>query len=680
MSPLDVLQLIGYSIGAALPLWLGVQLISRRHSLSSIERLLFALALTMGGWHTSNLFITVHGLFGLSQSQWATALRVADSVSVISITFAYSFLLHIHLHLWAHANRRVLTTTEKVRVYLSYIPTLFLTVAIWTIWTGTYAPMLTKVNFFVFPFALWIAYVLLLIAITELLIARKASNRSESRIMQTLAISFIGVGILILAALALGLGEGTTTGLYLKTIANLGSLLPSVLLAYYIYRYRYLELIIEESLIVATFAVVVLTIYIYGIRTIGDWMTSRYGVKSGVVEALLILGLTLVAAPLRRWLQKRFRRLFERETALYREVVARIGSQPGHYKELPELLRFVAARTEQALSLRRVEIVLAGEGDADGQPEPWIKNLLAILEDNQWSPLENHSVLNAQGFHVAYPLRREEKTYGLLLVEGTPASLMSDTRAVLAVLANQLAIAVEDSRLVAENVRLERQVAEGEHLAALGQMAATVAHEIKNPLSAIKSIAQVMREDEELGVEYARDLSLIVGETDRLSQSVTQLLSFARRQSPEGLPLRVDELVRSVVALFRANAEQQDIRLIARVESDKELSGLIVQSVRDALSNLLLNALQAVPSGGEVSVAVAEESGELLITVTDSGPGIAPALAERIWEPFFTTKQRGTGLGLAIVRKRIEEVGGAAEMCHSQNGGGACFQLRLPLT
>ncbi len=84
---------------------------------------------------------------------------------------------------------------------------------------------------------------------------------------------------------------------------------------------------------------------------------SRYGVKSGVVEALLILGLTLVAAPFRRWLQKRFRKLFERETALYREVVARIGSHPGHYKQLPELLRFVAARTEQALSLRRVEIV-----------------------------------------------------------------------------------------------------------------------------------------------------------------------------------------------------------------------------------------------------------------------------------------------------------------------------------
>jgi signal transduction histidine kinase len=680
MSPLDVLQLIGYSIGAALPLWLGLQLVSRRHNLGPLERLLFALALTMGGWHTSNLLITIHGLFGLSLNQWATVLRIADSVAVISITFAYSFLLHLHLHLWAQANRRLLTRTEKIRVFLSYLPTLFLTITLWTIWTGAYEPMLTKVNFFVLPFALWVAYVLVLIAVTELLIARKTPNRSEQRIMRTLAVSFIGIGIFILAALALGLGEGTTAGLYLKTIANLGSLLPSVLLAYYIYRYRYLELIIEESLIVATFAAVVLTIYIYGIRTVGDWLTSRYGAKPGVVEALLILGLTLVAAPFRRWLQERFRKLFERETALYREVVARIGSHPGHYKQLPELLRFVAARTEQALSLRRVEIVTTENGDPEAQAaEPWIKDLLEISRNNHWEPVEDSSVLTDQGFQVAYPLRRDERIHGILLVEGSAASLTSDTHAVLRVLAGQVAIAIEDSRLVTENVRLERRVAEGERLAALGQMAATVAHEIKNPLSAIKSIAQVMREDDQLSVEYARDLSLIVGETDRLSQSVTQLLSFARRQSVETLPLRVGELIHSVADLFRANAEQQKIRLITRVESDRELPGLIVPAVRDALSNLVLNALQAIPDGGKVSISAGEESQELVIAVQDSGPGISKAVAERIWEPFFTTKQRGTGLGLAIVRKRLEEIGGSAQTLESKNGGGAHFELRLPL-
>jgi len=122
MSPLEVLQLVGYSIGAALPLWLGIQLISRRRRLSPIERVLVALALSMCGWHSSNLIITLHGLFGLSVNNWVTLLRVADTVAVICITFCYSFLLHLHVYLWADAANRPLKLSEKFRIYLSYAP------------------------------------------------------------------------------------------------------------------------------------------------------------------------------------------------------------------------------------------------------------------------------------------------------------------------------------------------------------------------------------------------------------------------------------------------------------------------------------------------------------------------------------------------------------------------------
>ena len=240
-------------------------------------------------------------------------------------------------------------------------------------------------------------------------------------------------------------------------------------------------------------------------------------------------------------------------------------------------------------------------------------------------------------------------------------------------------IAIDDSRLLEENLRLERELAERERLAALGRMAATVAHEIKNPLSAIKSIAQVMREDDSLRNEYERDLGLIVGETDRLSQSVTQLLSFARRESSAGQPLSVDELVRSVADLFRASAKEQGIVLDAQVKVESELAGRSVSALRDALSNLLLNALQATPQGGRVEMTAAASDGELVISVQDSGSGVPADLRERIWEPFFTTRQRGTGLGLAIVRKRLQEVGGTAVLDSGRNGGGALFQLRVPL-
>jgi signal transduction histidine kinase len=626
----------------------------------------------MGGWHTSNLVITLHGLFDLGPDTWTTLLRVADTVAVVSITFAYSFLLHVHLHLWANAQSRPLNRTERLRVYLSYVPTVFLLVAVQRLWVGEYEPMMAKLSFFVLPFAFWIAYVLGLIALTEMLIARKSRNRSEKRIMRTLAGSFIGVGLVIFLALAFGLGEGTRAGLYLKTLANLGSLVPSVLLAYYIYRYRYLEIIIEESLVVVTFATVVLTVYVFGIRTIGDWMTQRYGVRPGLVDALLIRALALLAAPLRGWLAQRFHRLFEREAALYKEIVARIGSYAGQYKDLSDLLHFVEERTTGALGLRQLKIFTDSS-------ETWVEYVLEKSKESGWEPIEDDLVLVDHGFQLAYPLRREDKVEGLLAVDAASASLTPDARSIIGLLADQVAIAIDDSRLLEENLRLERELAERERLASLGRMAATVAHEIKNPLSAIKSIAQVMREDENLRNEYERDLGLIVGETDRLSQSVTQLLSFARRESPAGQPLSVDELVRSVADLFRASAREQGIALDCEIKVQAELTGKSVAALRDALSNLLLNALQATPQGGKVELSAAATNGDLVISVQDSGTGVPADLRERIWEPFFTTRQRGTGLGLAIVRKRVQEVGGSASLEAGHNGRGALFQLRVPL-
>ena len=708
MSPLEVLQLVGYSIGATLPLWMGIQLISRHRRLSPVERVLLALAVSMCGWHSSNLVVTLQGLFGFGYSPGiVTILRTADTIAVICIVFCYSFLLHAHIHLWAAASERALKLSEKVRIFLSYLPTVGLPFAIYKIWTNQYAPMLQRTHKFVIPMAIWITYVLGFIAITELLIAKKTRNVSEQRIMRTLAASFVFIGIVILAALALGLGEGTQLGLYLKTIANLGSLLPSALLAYYIYRYRYLELIIEESLIVATFAAVVLTIYIYGIRTIGDWMTSRYGVRAGVVEALLILALALAAAPLRGWLAQHFHRLFEREAALYRQIVSRISSHAGQYQQLPDLLDFVEQQTTSALKLRRVRIVVgdrrgapgseeAQQNNRDGRgserdavdapsgvayasTEAWVEQVLVLSRRDRWTPVEGDPLLEANGYAIAYPLRRDEHVSGVLLVDAPPASLTEDVRSVLEILAGQVAIAIEDSWLTEENVRLERKLTERERLAILGQMAATVAHEIKNPLSAIKSIAQVMGEDQSLSYEYSRDLSLIVGETDRLGRSVTQLLSFARKELPAEVPSRSEQLVQSVVRLFQVSAEKDGIRLTTKLEKDEELEGSAVSALRVALSNLLLNALQATPPGGEVTITQVTEDHELVIYVQDGGPGIPEELRQRVWEPFFTTKQRGTGLGLAIVRKRMQEAGGTARLTARVNGSGARFELRVPL-
>jgi signal transduction histidine kinase len=654
MSLLEVLQLIGYSLGAVLPLWLGYVLLRQRMGLVTVERLLLALAACMVGWHGGNLIVTLRSLLGLPHAEWIVTLRIANTIALISITLCYSLLLHVHLHLWAGAHSRPLNRTERIRAFLSYVPCIFLLVAIPRIWSGGYQPMIAKESSFVLPFSLWVVYSLSVCAITELLVARRSESKSERRILRTLAFSFFGIAILILSALGLGLGRGTTAGLYLQTFANLGSLLPSALLAYYIYRYRYLELIIKESLVVATFAAVVLAVYVYGIRRIAEWANARYGVRAAVIEAMLILALTLLAAPMRGALERWFRALFERETALYRDVVARVGAQVGRFRDITELVDFLESQISTALPLRQVKILLHGDG-------------LRELSD---LPLDD--------FDETYRLQRENRTMGTLLVKA-PGALTADVRAVLEVLAGQIAVAIDDWRLVEENVRLERKLAEGERLAALGQMAATVAHEVKNPLSAIKSIAQVMGEDEALKEQHARDLTLIVSETDRLNNTVTQLLSFARTQSPAAPPGTAAEVLQTVVSLFRADADERGLTLDLEGTPEVALDGVRTAAMRDALSNLILNALQATPPGGKVTVKAAANDHNVVVHISDSGPGIPEKIREKIWQPFFTTRQRGTGLGLAIVRKRMQEAGGTARLMAARNGEGARFELRVPL-
>lgn len=713
MSLLGVLNLVGYCTGAALYFWLAALLFARRRRVGEksnhLDRALLALTVTIGVWHASNLALTLHALLGLERATWDFALRAADTTAIASVTLCYSLLLHVHLHLWANARLRPLTRFDRARVYLSYLPLLFLPIVAPLLWAGDYQPMLSKLDGWVLPFALWSAYVLLLVAGTDFLIARVTSSKQERRLMRVMAASFVAVALLMLAVYAAGWASGTTLEPYLQLLANLGSLLPSALLAYYIYRYRYLELAIKESLVVASFAAVVMVVYLFGIRTFGDWLTERWGLNPGSVEALLILALALVAAPLKRWLDNRFHRLFERDAALYRDVVARVGVRSGERRPLGEMLADAERSINAALHFKRTTIFVDEKqsgGETIAGRDDWPAALMAESAAAGWATIDRHRELTVRGYDAAYPLAREGRGIGVMLIEGGETEFFSaEVRSVLEALAGQLAAVIEERRLIDENVQLERRLAQGERLAALGQMAATIAHEVRNPLSSIKSIAQVMGEDEKLRDGYGRDIDLIVGETDRLSRSVIQLLNFARqdgRTAPKEIVaddaaaretrVALHALVERAVDLCKSDAAQAKVEVVT-YSSDggdggrDELTGEAAAAVRDALSNLLLNAIQATPPGGQVRLRVGRDEHKApgrdvavaRIAIADGGAGVAPGLREKIWEPFFTTKQRGTGLGLAIVRRRMEQIGGDARLAPQSNGSGATFELIVPL-
>jgi two-component system sensor histidine kinase HydH len=225
---------------------------------------------------------------------------------------------------------------------------------------------------------------------------------------------------------------------------------------------------------------------------------------------------------------------------------------------------------------------------------------------------------------------------------------------------------------------------ERERMALVGQMAASISHNLKNPLGSMKTILQVQLENSSLPADARRDLSMVLGELDRLSAKLNQLLQYARPavRASSATPSRVDvgAVAEQLISLLRHDAERRHVAL--RLSDDS--GGASVSGPQDALvdilSNLVVNAIEAMGEGGAISVGVTREAENVVLTVTDDGPGISAENRANVFRPFFTTKPSGTGLGLAIVERRVTELNGSI-VCESPvaNGRGAKFIVRLPL-
>jgi signal transduction histidine kinase len=181
--------------------------------------------------------------------------------------------------------------------------------------------------------------------------------------------------------------------------------------------------------------------------------------------------------------------------------------------------------------------------------------------------------------------------------------------------------------------------------------------------------------------EYGRDLDLITGEVDRLSSSVSQLLSFSRPGVVASSSASLREIVESVLAITRSEAEERNVKVSVNLSANPQLNGETSAALKEILLNLVLNAAQAINRNGEVKIESAlNGNNRLHLAVTDDGIGIPAIMQEKVYEPFFTTRQRGTGLGLAIVARRMRELDGKIELTSPiVDGRGTRFDLKFEI-
>jgi signal transduction histidine kinase len=235
-------------------------------------------------------------------------------------------------------------------------------------------------------------------------------------------------------------------------------------------------------------------------------------------------------------------------------------------------------------------------------------------------------------------------------------------------------------RHLREVAALEAEMDRRKQLSTLGNMAAAVAHEIRNPLNAVSMGLQRLRAEHEPKEveEYRTLLDVVQAEVRRLNSIVEDFLSLARPLSLRVEPLAVPALLDEVVGLIQGEARAAGIeihrdvpRALPALQADRDR---IVQ----VLLNLLLNALQAMPGGGRLTLAAQVSGDRLTIGVSDTGRGIAADVLPRLFEPYVTTKAKGMGLGLAIARRIAEAHGGRIE-AENRPEGGSRFRLVLPL-
>lgn len=363
---------------------------------------------------------------------------------------------------------------------------------------------------------------------------------------------------------------------------------------------------------------------------------------------------------------------FDAESQAYRVAVS-------HNLSVDHVARITFAFDEGVPGwvVKHRQALVIPEADADARVHPY------VVEDGVRSVL-------------AIPLIAREQVVGVLnLYCKTQANAFGDKAVRLAqVFADQTAVAIENARLVDElrhaaaelEARVERrtqqlretqaQIIRAEKLAVVGRLAASVAHEVNNPLQAIDLQLQLIA-DEGLARPASERLVTVQEELARIASIVQRLLDFQRPTPGERAPYRVSALLDDVLALADKQLQQHGVIVVRDEYADLKPVLVVGDQIKQVFLNLVLNAVEAMPDGGQLRVCLEQSDGTITVAFTDTGAGIVPEVMHHLFEPFFSTKANGTGLGLAVSHEIVTGHGGSLE-ASSIPGEGSTFTVRLP--
>jgi signal transduction histidine kinase len=649
-------RLIVLTAGTLLPFfWIVVILGHRRQR--NFERIFFFLCLSL-------VCLFGGSLLALNAQLFYTRVPVPLAIFCwtlvcLGLWFLPSLLVHLQVE-YAHIRELIPPGVQRqLWLALAYLPAVLLVPKLYgALRLRSGFDFLLPSNSLGWLFQLWLIAALVIGAIWQWRFMKAAPDEEQHRFHRSLLVDLASIAgyMLTVHLIVHRWGEGTADSVSIDiniTLVVWLAVVPLAMLIRNVQKFNFLQIGRQRNLIYAVFATFLALLYLSLVRRVSLWMEPYLPPEA---SAALLLFLPVV--------------FFEPLQRLMRGILRRTAQ-----KEMDHAQRMMTPIQEVAR--------LGNLGKLTAFIDKWIGEELELAEVNLFLGSAVELVADADDSEGVFAIRQSGRVLGTLRVKAHGAMLSGETAAALEFLCEQLPGPLDLCRLIEEKLQLERELAERERLAVLGQMAASISHNLKNPLGSIKTILQVQLENPGLPESFRVETKMVLEEIGRLSSKLNQLLQFsgpAIRGGVAAASCDASIVAEEVGGVLRHEAERRGIALEVGVEDGGAQLAASSEAVSEILSNLVVNALEATARGGHVMVSGSADGRGFLFAVEDDGPGVPENAREKILQPFFTTKTQGTGLGLAIVARRVVEFGGKLDWeSPVKDGKGTRFEVMMPI-
>ncbi len=647
-------------------------------------------------WHLGSF---LHTLLRETKGAAATWLDSACMTTMAGGLLLLSCAI-LHSGLRVYRTGSIAHPTTDRRYLLIYVPALFVVaVSAGIVQSGSRDFMVATIRF-QSPYLVWLIFANLL---TAGLFLRSRHNLGESISAARFLLKF-SIGLVTVTILTIWYVATPPTARYepiLRLVTNLSPLVPTLVFAWYLFRRRLLPLVFERTL--AYGAILLAGFYLHRL-TISPMM-SRFSEDLQfdfvVLEGLLLVAMVLAYAPLRQRVREGLSYLVGGDVVEARDATRQLSVELSRRAtdDVQGIAKWFTHGICDALRLRSSWLMLeeplqqtVSATDVENETtfsDDTVKNAAAVLAATDFDRWIDRSrctdqrqleVLRQLDLIAAFRIDYRD-IHGLLLL-GTPVSgdrLHDEQLNTTAMLVDQFAATIHNRQLEDARQSAERRAVQQEKLSVLGLLSGSLAHELRNPLSSMRTIATLLQEDIGGNSEHSKDVELIVSEIDRLTATTQRLLDFSRPADATHVGVAPDRVIERLLHILTHLARQRGVQVRTELHLGKTTVPATDATLSEILLNLIKNAIEAATGGEDSHVLITTEiSGTAaVLAIRDNGGGIDPELQDRIFLPFVTGKPDGTGLGLYLVGERVRELNGTIT-CTSDSSG-TVFEVMLPL-